>query len=105
MALLYGRAGRLTIKNGGFRPGQFTADVGIGGCAATCAASRGDTWLDAQLAALCPPTVTVAASLPFHLPAGVTLATSGLFRRGPSVIMPPSNLLYMENPYSYKKCQ
>jgi hypothetical protein len=23
MALLYGRAGRLTAKNGGFRPGQF----------------------------------------------------------------------------------
>jgi hypothetical protein len=28
--------------------------------------------LDAQLAALCPPTVTVAASLPFRLPAGAS---------------------------------
>ena len=26
MALLYGRAGRLTVKNGGFRPGQATTD-------------------------------------------------------------------------------
>ena len=25
MALLYGRAGRLTAKNGGFRPGQVEA--------------------------------------------------------------------------------
>jgi hypothetical protein len=32
MAFLYGRAGRLTSKNGGFRPGQFF--VG-GGMAAT----------------------------------------------------------------------
>ena len=30
MALLYGRAGRLTVKNGGFRPGQET-DFRAGG--------------------------------------------------------------------------
>ena len=27
MAVLYGRAGRLTAKNGGFRPGQVTQDL------------------------------------------------------------------------------
>ena len=26
MGLLYGRAGRLTAKNGGFRPGQWLSD-------------------------------------------------------------------------------
>ena len=30
MALLYGRAGRLTIKNAGFRPGQSTAQLASG---------------------------------------------------------------------------
>jgi hypothetical protein len=29
MALLYGRAGRLTTKNGGFRPGQYLIGSGI----------------------------------------------------------------------------
>ena len=27
MVLLYGRAGRLTAKNGGFRPGQYEKDL------------------------------------------------------------------------------
>ena len=30
MAFLYGRAGRLAAKNGGFRPGQVTAEALVG---------------------------------------------------------------------------
>ena len=30
MALLYGRAGRLTAKNGGFRPGQYHCECEAG---------------------------------------------------------------------------
>jgi hypothetical protein len=62
MGLLYGRAGRLTAENGGFRPGQE------------------EEWL--QLAAACE--------------AGLD---EGLLP------LSPSNLLYMANPHSYKKCQ
>jgi hypothetical protein len=29
MALLYGRAGRFTAKNGGFRPGQYAEVLGL----------------------------------------------------------------------------
>jgi hypothetical protein len=29
MAILYGRAGRLTAKNGGFRPGQYSEKISL----------------------------------------------------------------------------
>jgi hypothetical protein len=64
MALLYGRAGRLTAENGGLRPGQ---------CHATYLAA--EAGVD---------------------PAGLD---EGLLS------LPLSNLLYMENPYSFKKYQ
>jgi hypothetical protein len=50
---------------------HFTANLGIGGCAATCMAEKGDEWFQVQVAALCPPTVKVKSSLPLHLPAGI----------------------------------
>ena len=33
MAFLYGRAGRFTAENGGFRPGQFEAEFAQNCCA------------------------------------------------------------------------
>jgi hypothetical protein len=41
MVVLYGRAGRLTAKNGGFRPGQYANGAGFPlGCFRDAGASR-----------------------------------------------------------------
>ena len=103
MGLLYGRAGRLTAENGGFRPGQW-------GCAARLLLARG-----VELDAVDPRNGTTAGAPPRAGAPPVStmrLEFSSLplpCRRGrePSVIPPLPVLVAMESPYerSASRCR
>jgi hypothetical protein len=110
MGLLYGRAGRLPVKNGGFRPRRAV------GCAERA-------WIIDRHIAWADNFVLTGSRLGAATAAGGAAGTTVVWRLSPQTptefapriagtgldegLLPLSlcNLLYMENPYSYTKFQ